>query len=252
MSTDFDAGRLRAAAHRPWPMPAGPWLVSQTWHDLLFAHWAIEPELVARQVPATLPLDVFEGRAWIGIVPFRMTNVSLRGMPPLPGLSAFPEINVRTYVTLDGKPGVYFFSLDAASRPAVYAARLLFRLPYFAADISVSAAAGSIEYRSVRRDRRGRPAQFLGRYRPLGEAFSPARGSLEWFLTERYCLYATDGRGRPLRADIHHREWRLQAADAEIDIDTMAEAAAVPLPAERPLLHFARRQDAVAWPVRRA
>ena len=114
MARDFDFGILQDTAHRPWPMPQGPWVMTQSWNDLLFAHWAVPPSLIAAKLPPGLELDLFDGRAWIAVVPFWMSNVTPRGVPPLPGLSTFPELNVRTYVTVGGKrPGVFFFSLDA-------------------------------------------------------------------------------------------------------------------------------------------
>ena len=117
--------------------PTAPWLMTQSWHDLLFAHWPLDPDALRSKVPANLPLDVFDGRAWIGVIPFHMTNVGPRGVPSLPDVSAFPELNVRTYVTLNGKPGVYFFSLDAASTLAVIGARTMFHLPYYRAAMAV-------------------------------------------------------------------------------------------------------------------
>src|SRR5690242_14221163 len=122
---------LDSVTHRPWPLPAGSWVMAQTWHDLLFAHWPVETELLKAIVPDQLPLDIFDGHGWVGIIPFRMSRIHARNLPPIPGLSQFPELNLRTYVTLDGKPGVYFFSLDAASLSAVWTARAWFRLPYF-------------------------------------------------------------------------------------------------------------------------
>jgi uncharacterized protein len=122
-SDRFDYGILNLVAHRPWPMPETPWVMTQTWHDLLFAHWPIPPLQLLPLVPAGFELDLFQGDAWIGIVPFRMTNVAPRFIPSLTGISTFPELNVRTYVRVADKPGIYFFSLDAGSRTAVLAAR---------------------------------------------------------------------------------------------------------------------------------
>src|SRR5688572_24482592 len=116
---------LRESGHRPWPMPARPWVMTQTWHHLLFAHWRVDVGRLRAHVPSPFDIDLFEGDAWLGVVPFDMTGVRLRGLPPLPLLSAFPELNVRTYVTVQGKPGVFFFSLDAGSTVAVRAARLI-------------------------------------------------------------------------------------------------------------------------------
>src|SRR5262245_39338566 len=124
---------LDRIAHRPWPQPDGPWVMAQTWHDLLFAHWRIDSALLRPQIPSALEIDTFDGEAWIAVVPFRMSGVRLRMAPQVPGLSAFPEVNVRTYVKADGKPGVWFFSLDATNAVAVAAARLTFHLPYFRA-----------------------------------------------------------------------------------------------------------------------
>ena len=241
---DFRHATLADMARRPWPLPPGPWVMTQTWHDLLFAHWRVDFETLRGRVPTPLSLDRFDGDAWIGVVPFQMTNVSPRFIPPLPGLSAFPEINVRTYVTVGGKPGVYFFSLDAASRLAVWSARALFHLPYFGASIAVDRSADAVTYRSRRSSG---DAVFDGQYAPSGAAFVADRRSLEYFLAERYCLYTVNGSGRVARTEIHHAPWSLQAAEAEIRVNTMALPAGIALPAAAPHLLFVKRQDTVAW-----
>jgi uncharacterized protein YqjF (DUF2071 family) len=273
MPGDFDRSILDAVAHRPWPLPAGAWVMTQSWHDLLFAHWPVEPARLEPFLPAGLTLDLFDDRAWVGVVPFRMTNVTPRGSPNLPGVSAFPELNVRTYVRpLDPggpyagrafrpggpegppqarRPGVYFFSLDATSRLAVLTARALYHLPYFPAAMRLDARDGVIHYTSRRASGAGQAAELVARYQPIGPAFAPQPGSLEYFLTERYCLYAADRRGRIVTADIHHRPWPLRPAEAEIRVNTMAGAAGIVLPETPPLLHFAARQDVVVWWPRR-
>ncbi|HEX2445190.1 MAG TPA: DUF2071 domain-containing protein [Vicinamibacterales bacterium] len=244
MDHDFNAAILNVTAHRPWKMPQRPWVMTQTWHDLLFAHWPVRPESVESGLPAGVELDLFDGAAWIGIVPFRMTNVAPRGVPSLPGISEFPEINVRTYVTAGGRPGVYFFSLDAGNALAVRAARLLLNLPYFRASIAVTRRADAIEFES-RRD--NEPASFRATYEPDGAPFVPVTGSLEYFLTERYCLYHFNRRRVPYRLDIHHPPWKLTTARAEIADDRIAAAAGLALGDREPLLHVAKRQDVVAW-----
>ena len=236
---------LAHTSHRPWPIPDTPWLMTQSWHDLLFAHWPLDPDALRSKVPANLPLDVFDGRAWIGVIPFHMTNVGPRSMPSLPGLSAFPELNVRTYVTLNGKPGVYFFSLDAGSTLAVIGARTMFNLPYYRAAMSVHTAARRVTYRSARRSAVN--AQFLGTYEPVGVASPAVPGTLEYFLTERYCLYTMTRSGDSRRLEIHHKPWPLQTAEAQIAVNTMARAAGITLPAVAPLVHFAKRMDVVTW-----
>jgi len=238
---------LERTAHRPWPLPNGPWVMAQSWHDLLFAHWPVAAAILRPHIPARLSIDVFGGQGWLGVVPFRMSGVRLRGTPALPWLSAFPELNVRTYVVADGKPGVWFFSLDAGNAIAVAIARCWFHLPYFRARMSCEQRDSWVEYRSARTHRGAASGALDGRYRPVGAAFSGQPGSLEHFLTERYCFYTADRSGRVIRGDIHHKPWPLQSAEAQLTRNTMAEAAGISLPKETPLLHFAKRQDVVVW-----
>ena len=238
---------LREVAHRPWPLLAGPWVMAQSWHDLLFAHWAVDSEKLRALIPDPLEIDSFDGQAWLAVVPFRMSGVRLRGAPAVPWLSAFPELNVRTYVKYRGKPGVWFFSLDAGNALAVAIARAWFHLPYFRARMSCDGRDGYIYYRSGRTHRRAPSAVLKCRYRPSNEVFYPQPGTLEYFLTERYCLYASGGNGRLICVEIHHPPWPLQLAEAEFTGNSMAEAAGVALPAQMPLLHFAKRQDVVIW-----
>ena len=250
--TGFDYTFLEQTAHRPWPLPAKPWIMTQSWHDLLFAHWPVDEEQLRSKVPPDFALDLFDEQAWLGIIPFHMTNVAPRGLPALPWVSAFPELNVRTYVTVDGKPGIYFFSLDAGNPIAVRTARTLFHLPYFTAGMKVDVADGWVNYTSRRPAGKDSPgADFVARYRAAGPVHEPQPGTLEHFLTERYCLYTVDDSSRPYRLEIHHRRWPLQPADWEPSINTMAAAVGLSLPASAPLLHFAKRQDMVAWPLER-
>lgn len=242
---DFNDTILDDTAHRPWPMPSGPWVMTQTWNDLLFAHWPVDASALRERVPASFELDLFDGQAWLGIVPFHMTNVAPRFVPALPWVSAFPELNVRTYVRAGGKPGVYFFSLDAGNPVAVGAARTLLNLPYHTAEMAVTTATGDVQYRSRREGRP--PAEFAATYRPAGDPHPPLPGSLEYFLTERYCLYAINHRHVAYRLEIHHPPWPLQPAEAEITLNTMADAAGIRLPGMAPLLHFSKRQDMVCW-----
>lgn len=236
---------LDQTAHRPWPLPALPWMGRQTWHDLLFAHWFLDPDRLRPLVPEPLELETRDGAAWIGVVPFRMSGVMLRGLPDLPGVSAFPELNVRTYVTYGGKPGVWFLSLDAGSRVAAWTARTLLSLPYHHARMSVSGTARRIDYRS---GRAGAPdVRFRAVYGPAGAPDEPAAGTLGHWLTERYCLYARSRGGRLRRIQIHHRPWPLQPGWAEIAENGMLAPHGLELPPAEPLLHFARRQDVVTW-----
>jgi uncharacterized protein YqjF (DUF2071 family) len=233
--------------HRPWPLPRKRWVMVQTWHDLLFAHWPMPVDSVRSSIPRALEIDAFDGSAWVGVVPFRMSGVRLRGTPALPWLSAFPELNLRTYVTHGGKPGVWFFALDAANPIAVAVARAWFHLPYFRARMGVHSERDEIVYSHVRTHRNAAPAELAARYSPAGDVFRSRAGSLEHWLTERYCLYASDARGDLQRGEIHHVPWPLQAARADIARCTLPAAHGLALPSSPPLLHFARRLDVIIW-----
>jgi uncharacterized protein len=222
------------------------WIQAQTWLNLLFAHWAVPEARIRQVVPPALPIDTFDGCAWVGVTPFEITGLRMRGAPPLPRISRFAETNVRTYVTVGGRPGIHFLSLDAASALAVVAARAMYRLPYFRARATIDRSGNEIAY-AIRRV--GQDAALRARYGPDGAAFRARPGTVEHFLAERYSLY-TVSLGCVLRADIDHPPWSLQTAHAHIAESTIAGAAGVALPAGRPLLHFAARQDVVIGPPR--
>jgi len=238
---------LACTAHRPWPLPNCSWVMTQTWHDLLFAHWPVEAAELRRLVPSQLTVDTYQDQCWVAVTPFLMSDIRLRGVPAIPGLSRTPELNVRTYVTFGGKPGVYFFSLDAASRAAVWMARKFFYLPYFLAQMQTRNENGSVAYTSRRV---AGSVEFRGRYQTIGPVTLRGPGTLEHWLTERYCLY-TVRKGVVYRAEIHHQPWPLQDAAAEIETQTMAQAAGITLPASTPLLHFSRNLKVLIWPLRR-
>jgi uncharacterized protein len=239
------ARSLERVEHRPWPISPRGWAMGQTWEDLLFAHWRVPLSAVREHVPAGLDVEQSDGSAWVSVTPFRLTGLRARGMLPLPRLSAFLELNVRTYVqAADGKPGIWFFSLDASNRLAVEVARRTYKLPYFQARMSAERRGEWIEYECARIEEAGRV--FSGRYRPDGPVFNAKPGSREEFLTERYCLYTTGERGRLHRAEIHHEPWPLQAAEAEIELVSISP---VELTGD-PILHFSRRLDIVVWPLK--
>ena len=236
---------LEHLGHRPWPLPRRGWVMGQTWEDLLFAHWRVPVDEVRKHVPHQLEVEEFDGSAWLGIAPFRLTGLRARGTVPLPYVSSFLELNVRTCVRAGDMPGIWFFSLDASSRLAVEAARRTYRLPYFHARMSASRSGEWISYDCARLSEAGRV--FSGRYRPNGPVVEASPDSLEWFLMERYCLYTLDPRGTLARAEIHHDLWPLQPAEAEIELASIS-----PLELRGdPHLHFSRRQDVVIWPLER-
>ena len=231
--------------HRPFPIPDRPWIMTMSWEKLLFAHYRVDAEKLRALVPPGLELHLFEGEAWLGIVPFDMRRVGPRGLNWLPWLSHFPELNVRTYVVRDGLPGVYFFSLDAANWAAVIAARVGFHLPYFWAAIRWHQDGLRIHYNSRRRI--GSTANFEAQYAPTSDPYLAKRGTLEHFLTERYCLYATDRRGSVYRGHVHHAPWPLQTAEAALDPRSLISGLDLDIADDEPLLHYAERIDVVAW-----
>ena len=232
---------------RPWPRPASPWAMRMCWHDLCFLHWRVDEAALAPLLPPGLELDTFDGSAWIGVVPFHMTGVSPRGVPRIRRLADFAELNVRTSVTAGGKPGVWFFSLDATQPVAVRLARGLFHLAYLDARIDTRRNGDTVTYSSARTHLGGGVAELSARYRPTGPPARSLPGTLEYFLTERYCLYAASRRGRLVRQEIDHAPWPLQPAAAEVERCTMTRPLGVDLGSEPPLAHFAERLDVVAW-----
>lgn len=230
--------------HRPYPLPTAPWAMEQTWSKLLFMHWPIPPEQIEPFIPDRLTLDTFDGYAWISVVPFMMSNIRPRMTVAVLWLSFFPELNVRTYVTHRDKPGVWFFSLDAGNPVAVSIARNLYRLPYFNASMRISEHPDSVSYYCHRQDLRSAPAQFVGIYGPAGDVYHAQPDTLDYFLTERYCLYTADDVGNIYRGDIHHKPWPLQAATADITANTISEIA---LPDTAPILQYVECIDILAW-----
>lgn len=191
-----------------------------TWSELLFAHWPLEPAVVAQHLPAGLELDTRAGQAWVGVVPFLMSDVAPRCCPSVPKLSRFLELNLRTYVRYQDKPGVWFFSLEAENRLAVRMARAIFHLPYMDAKMSleieeVADDSGQVtrhHYRSHRTHRNEPLVDFDASYQAEGEPFKATPGSLEHWLTARYCLYCADRRGNIYRGEIDHAPWTLKRA----------------------------------------
>lgn len=234
---------LREVGHREYPHPVGRPGWRQRWLDLAFFHWSVEPEVVGPTLPDGLELDLFEGRAWLSVVPFRMEDVMLRGLPAIPRVSDFPELNLRTYVVRDGKPGVWFYSLDADQSVAVWAARKFFSLPYFKADMRCEADGEGVNYSSVRREG---GVEFEADYRPVGEVYFSEPGTLEAWLTERYCLYA-ERKGKVHRGEIHHRQWPLQKMEFEIERNGLFEASGFDLSGGPELAQFSRGVDVAVW-----
>jgi uncharacterized protein YqjF (DUF2071 family) len=225
-------------------MPQSRWTWRQSWRDLLFAHWPIDAALLRPFVPPQLEVQEFDGTSWIAVVPFRMAGVMRRPLPDLPWVSAFPELNVRLYVSHGGKPGVWFLSLDATNPLAVWAARRFFHLPYYRAAIDINRSGDEYRYRAVRK---GGAPEIEVAYRPTGPVYASRPGTLEHWLTERYSLYAQAPDGTIWRNEVHHAPWPLQSASAEFARNTYVTCHGLPVTGPPPLLHFARRIDVVVW-----
>ena len=228
-------------------MPMAPWIMTQCWNDLLFLHYSLPPEVVRAVVPEVLTLDTYEHRAWVSVVPFWINHLRPPGVPSVPWFSRFNELNVRTYVTFGNKPGVYFFSLDASNLSAVWGARIFYRLPYWQASMKVKGKGSEkIQYES-KREHGPRPAVLKCSYGPAErQTFHARPGSLQHFLTERYCLY-TVNRRRLYRGEIHHLPWDLQPAHFDVRENTMAKPAGLELPAQPELTSFSREQKVLFW-----
>ncbi|HAF22572.1 MAG TPA: hypothetical protein DCK93_06600 [Blastocatellia bacterium] len=233
--------------------PKGRPIMHQSWGKLLFMHWRIDQKLLRPLIPSQLEIDTFSGSAWVGVVPFTMWGIRASLLPPIPGTSAFHELNVRTYVHHQGIPSVWFLSLDAASKLAVWGARKFYYLPYFNARMSLDQTGNTIRYSSSRSDRRGAPAELQATW-AIGECLSRPPGStpdsLEIFLTERYCLDSLH-QGKLFRARIHHAPWPLQKAELVSLNSTMIESHGLPTPTGEPLLHYCEEISVDIWPLRK-
>ncbi|MBL8900445.1 MAG: DUF2071 domain-containing protein [Planctomycetes bacterium] len=230
---------------RATPLPSSAHALNMTWSELLFLHWRVPAAALRDAIPRALDIDEHDGSAWLGVVPFRMSEVRLRGCPKWPGTAEFPELNVRTYVRHGEQRGVWFFSLDAASWLSVRGARAWFGLPYFDARMSIERAGEQVRYRSERTHRRAPAARFAARYSPSGPVQASRPGSLERFLTSRYALFA-QRRGALLCGEIDHAPWPLQPAEVELERCEMTRLLDLELAGE-PHALYAERLEVRAW-----
>jgi len=244
---------LVRTSHKPRPLPAGRWAMAQRWNDLLFAHWPIPAAMIEKLLPEWLEADSFQGSAWLGAVPFWLDRIKLRGVPNLPGLRHFPDLNLRTYVRdrVTRTPGMYFFSVDSSNLIAVAMAHAVYRLPYRLAEMHMEPRSER-EFAFFSRRRFARPEViFKARYRGLGPTYKTAEmppGTLEYFFSERNCVFSTNRAGQPIRANLHHVSWPLEDAEAEIERNDLADAVGIELPKMPPVLHYSRRLAVYVWP----
>ncbi|KYG29064.1 YqjF family protein [Priestia endophytica] len=235
-------------SHRPFPPPRGPWIMSQTWNDVLFAHWEVSPRELRAKIPPMLDLDTYQEKAWISILPFYLTHLRARFLPPIPKVHSFPELNLRTYVSYKGRPGIYFFSLDASHPLAVLAARSFFHLPYYHAQMSFEKNQKAIHFWSQRKD--NSQAKYEANYSPISLSSPAPIGSLDYWLTERYRLYTTF-KNQLYYEDIHHKPWLLQKVEASLSIGEIISPRHIDLSGDPTLLHYAEKQKVRFWPIKK-
>ena len=244
---------LFRTSHKPRPLPPGRWAVTQRWNDLLFAHWPLPASAIAPLLPEWMEVDTFQDTAWLGAVPFWLDRIKIRGVPPVPGVRGFPDLNLRTYVRdqFTRTPGIYCFSIDASNLLAVGVARMVYHLPYHWAEMRLEQRSNrEFEFFSRRRFS-GRPVAFKARYRGLGptrRSVEMRGGSFEHFITERSCLFSCDRAGHPIRASLHYVPWPLEDAEAEIERNDLAASIGIKLPNVEPVLHYSRRLAVYVWP----
>lgn len=232
---------------RQKPLPNLPWIMKQTWQDILFAHYPVNRESLEKLVPECLPLDTFDGKSWVTIVPYLTSTMQIRGLPPLPGMNHFAGFNVRTYVTVNGKPGVYFFNLIAENFLAAYGAKIAFKLPYVYRKIRMQKTNETIIFESGKKA--DDDTQLLCRYKSISSPKPVEQGSLEEFLVERYCLYTTDTKGNLFRGDILHQPWKLERAQAFIERNSLHSSMHIEPLSEEPIFHYAKKAVVRFWPL---
>jgi uncharacterized protein YqjF (DUF2071 family) len=244
---------LVRTSHKPRPLPSGRWQMKQRWNDLLFAHWPIPASSLTPLIPEGMQVDVFHGSAWLGVMPFWMDRIKVRGLPLIPGSRSFPDLSLRTYVREErtGMPGIVCLSLDASNPVAAALGRAFYRLPYHWANMHLEERAErEFSFYSQRRFA-PQPVIFKARYRGLGPSRRLAEckaGSLEYFLMERYCLFSRNRLGQAIRASLHQVSWPLEEAEAEIEQNDLAGVLGIRLPEQPPVLHYSRRLAVYVWP----
>jgi uncharacterized protein YqjF (DUF2071 family) len=239
MNTGTAINRLAMRAR-----PDGEPIMHQNWANLLFLHWPIDDALIRPLIPAPLEIDTFDGQAWISITPFGMTGVRFASMPAIPGLDSFLELNVRTYVHHNGRPGVWFFSLDASKLIPALAARVIYMLPYYRATMDFMVNGNEFRFESQRTI--GPSAGFSARWQAGVRLRDPDADSLAFFLVERYALFAGTSENLAMTR-IYHHPWILEEAIVQEYRSTMLSALNLPEPSSAPLAHFSRVLNVEVW-----
>jgi uncharacterized protein YqjF (DUF2071 family) len=242
---------LNETTHRPFSLPEKKWIMRQSWRNLLFTHWPISPEVLRPYIPSQLQIDTFNDRAWIGVVVFVMEGIYHRYLPTISLTPTFSEINVRTYVRYNGKPGIYFLSLDVNDLASYTIAKRWYHLPYSLASISYQQEGPTFHVKSIRKAKTNIPIEFKGSYSPNQDVFYAKKETLEHWFIERYCLYSNDNRGNMYCGDIHHRPWPLQTVNTKISMNTLFSMFSFNVSEENSLSSYSRGVDTLIWNIKK-
>lgn len=242
---------LNDIIHRPYPLPSKNWIMRQTWKNVLFLHWPIPLEKLRPHIPTSLQIDTYKGTAWLGIILFVLEGIYPFGLSSISLTPKFPEINVRTYVTYNGKPGIYFLSIDVDNWASLKIAKHWYHLPYHSAHISFQKEGESFHCHSVRRENRNDPLSFHCKYASVSDVYAPKEGTLDHWLTERYCFYSSNNGVSIYCGEIHHQPWPLQKAKIELVNHTLFTPFHFDLPEEKPVIHFSPGVDSLMWNIKK-
>ena len=231
--------------HKGTAFPNLPWIMKQTWHDLLFAHYPVKLELLQKLVPPVFQLDSYNGIGWVGVVPFHVQNHRVRLLPPIPGFDRFAQINIRTYVTVNGKRGVYFIRVHMNHLIAGVLAKTFYYMPFQAAIVKMEQSDRYINFCSIK----SKQIEFQCHYTPISESKLAEKASFEHWLVERYSMYSLNRKGEVMRSDILHNYWPLQLAEGEITNHSILLNEGIQVANNEPILHYAKKMEAMLWPV---
>lgn len=237
--------------HRPFPLPSKNWIMRQKWRNVLFLHWPIPVEKLRPHIPSSLQIDTFNGSAWLGIILFVLEGIFPFEIPSISLTPKFPEINVRTYVKYDGKPGIYFLSIDVMNWASLKIAKNWYHLPYHSSQIFFQKEEQKFHCHSIRKGNENTPISFKGKYAPVSEVYFPKEGTLDHWLIERYCLYSSNNGINIYCGDIHHRPWPLQKAKIELVKNTLFTPFHFDLFEEKPIAHFSIGVDSLIWNIKK-
>lgn len=229
-------------------LAAKTWIMKQTWKHVLFLHWPLHAESLRPFIPKELEIDTYDGQAWLGMIVFEMGGIYPRGLSRLPLTPPFSEINVRTYVTYKGEPGIYFLSIDVNNWASLNIAKRWYHLPYRPSEVSIQKEGASLHFEGIRKKE---PLYVKGSYTPLKESFFSRAGRLDYWFTERYRLYSSDSFSNLYTASIDHPPWALQNTEVTIDKNTLFSPFGFHLGADAPIAHYSYGVQTNFWNIKK-